>query len=80
MLSKSIKVNNSLKLKNRNNVYKNLYFSKKSKTKKEIELELGISLPTISQNLQSLCKLGLVKEDYSEEFTGGRKILCLSNC
>ena len=73
MLSKSIKINKSLKLKNRNNVYKNLYFSKKSKTKKEIELELGISLPTISQNLQSLCKLGLVKEDYSEEFTGGRK-------
>ena len=42
-------------------------------TKQELERELGLSLPTITQNLRSLEDEGLIREGKLQNSTGGRK-------
>ena len=61
-----------LKKINRNNIYK-LVYSEGKISKAEIAGRLGISFPTVTQNLKELMEEGLVMEKGSFESTGGRK-------
>lgn len=42
-------------------------------TKQELERELGLSLPTITQNLRALEDDGLIRKGELQDSTGGRK-------
>ena len=42
-------------------------------TKQELERELGLSLPTITQNLRALENDGLIRKGELQDSTGGRK-------
>ena len=42
-------------------------------TKQELERELGLSLPTITQNLHALEDDGLIRKGELQDSTGGRK-------
>lgn len=61
-----------LKQRNRNNVYKLVYHSG-CVTKQQIVAELGLSLPTVTQNLTELMQEGLICEQGSFGNTGGRR-------
>lgn len=61
-----------LKQKNRNSIYR-LIHKLRSIPKQRIVSELGLSLPTISQNLSDLIKEGLLCESGSFGNTGGRR-------
>lgn len=70
-----------LKEKNRNNVYRYIYQSQ-GVAKQDIANALGLSLPTVSQNLSELKEKGLITEKGTFESTGGRKpkmITCEEN-
>ena len=43
--------------------------------KQELERELGLSLPTITQNLHALEDDGLIRKGELQDSTGGRKIM-----
>lgn len=51
----------------------NLLYKKGELTKQDISQALGLSLPTITQNLRKLMEEGLVEENGTIESTGGRK-------
>lgn len=61
-----------LKLINRNKVYRYIYENEKV-SKQDIVLALGLSLPTISQNLTELFHQGLLRYAGKFESSGGRK-------
>lgn len=61
-----------LKLINRNKVYQYIY-DKDKVAKQDLVLALGLSLPTISQNLTELFDLGLLCYSGTFESRGGRK-------
>lgn len=61
-----------LKFINRNKVYRYIYENDKV-SKQDIVLALGLSLPTISQNLTELFDLGLLRYEGTFESRGGRK-------
>ncbi len=61
-----------LKLINRNKVYQYIYENDKV-AKQDLVLALGLSLPTISQNLTELFDLGLLRYAGTFESRGGRK-------
>ncbi|HVI43195.1 MAG TPA: ROK family protein, partial [Anaerovoracaceae bacterium] len=61
-----------LKLLNRNKVYRYIYENGKV-AKQDLVLALGLSLPTISQNLTELFDLGLLRYAGKFESSGGRK-------
>jgi Transcriptional regulator/sugar kinase len=65
---------NSIELKriNRNEIY-NLIVKKDKISKQDIAYELKLSLPTVTQNLNELTEMGLIKESGTFESTGGRK-------
>ena len=56
---------------NRNRVYRAVYESGRV-SQQELAQRLGLSLPTVAQNLRSLCAEGLLREDGSFASTGGR--------
>lgn len=60
-----------LKLANRNNIYK-LIWNEKRITKQNIMQKLGISLPTVTQNLNEMCDEGLIEVNGTFGYTGGR--------
>ena len=60
-----------LKSKNRNDIYK-LLWRESRLSKQAIIQALGLSLPTVTNNLADLCREGLVKENGSFGRTGGR--------
>lgn len=66
-----------LKLANRNNIYK-LIWREKRISKQNIMQNLGISLPTVTQNLNELCEEGLVKINGAFGYTGGRSAVGFS--
>lgn len=70
---------NSAKLKkmNGNRIFK-LIYQKGIISKPEIAYQLGISLPTVIQNVRSLQDDGLVEESGVFDSTGGRKAVALS--
>lgn len=61
-----------LKLINRNKVYRYIYENDKV-AKQDLVLALGLSLPTISQNLTELFEMGLLRYAGKFESSGGRK-------
>lgn len=61
-----------LKLKNRNGIYRLIHRSG-CVSKQKIVTELGLSLPTVTQNLVDLMAEGLVREQGSFGNTGGRR-------
>jgi len=61
-----------LKLINRNKVYRYIYENEKA-SKQDLVLELGLSLPTVSQNLTELFRMGLLRYSGKFESSGGRK-------
>jgi predicted NBD/HSP70 family sugar kinase len=61
-----------LKRMNRGNIYK-LIYSNRRVTKKSIADELNLSLPTVTQNLNELARMGLIEKDGHFESSGGRK-------
>lgn len=61
-----------LKLINRNKVYRHIYENDKV-SKQDLVLALGLSLPTVSQNLTELFNQGLLRYAGKFESSGGRK-------
>ncbi len=64
---------------NRNRIYRLIYQSERI-SKQDISYRLGMSLPTITQNLKYLQEQGLIRENGTFESTGGRKaraIVCV---
>jgi len=61
-----------LKLINRNKVYRYIYENDKV-AKQDLVRDLGLSLPTISQNLSELFDMGLLRYAGKFESSGGRK-------
>lgn len=58
---------------NRNRVYMYLYSQELPKTKRDIEQNLHVSMPTVTQNLKELLEKDLIAYVGTEESTGGRK-------
>lgn len=69
--------NSNIKRVNCNRIYK-LIYHKGIISKPEIAYQLGISLPTVMQNVKLLQDDGLVEENGLLESTGGRKAVALS--
>ena len=61
-----------LKLINRNKVYRYI-FEKDKVAKQDLVMDLGLSLPTVSQNLTELFEMGLLRYAGKFESSGGRK-------
>ncbi len=61
-----------LRRSNRRSVFMEIY-KKRSVSKEQIKLALGLSLPTVTQNLQELEELGLIRKQGLLSSTGGRK-------
>lgn len=62
---------------NRNRIYRAVY-QRGGISRPEIVHSLGISVPTVIQNVKSLLAEGLIREDGSLKSTGGRKAAALS--
>lgn len=58
---------------NRNRIYMYLYSQELPKTKRDIEQNLHVSMPTVTQNLKELLEKELIAYVGTEESTGGRK-------
>ena len=69
--------NTEIKKANRTAVYQLLYQEPET-TKQDIVIRLGLSLPTISMNLQELEEEGLIQKSGSVGNTGGRRAVCYS--
>lgn len=69
---KEYNLGTELKLKNRNSVYR-LIHRLGCISKQRIVSELGLSLPTVTQNLVELMEEGLIRESGSFGNTGGRR-------
>jgi predicted NBD/HSP70 family sugar kinase len=70
-MMQDIPTGRELKLANRNNIYK-LVWRERRISKQGIMQKLGISLPTVTQNLNELCEQGLVITNGTFRYTGGR--------
>ncbi|WP_140462804.1 MULTISPECIES: ROK family transcriptional regulator [unclassified Bifidobacterium] len=62
----------ALKTHNRNAMAQYLY-EHRNATKQDLERDLGLSLPTITQNLRALENDGLIRKGNLQDSTGGRK-------
>lgn len=71
-MRRSTATTTDLKLINRNKVYRYIY-EKDKVSKQDIVRALGLSLPTISQNLSELFEMGLLQYAGTFESSGGRK-------
>lgn len=57
----------------RNLIYRHIYNAREACTKQTIARDLGLSLPTVYQNLTELIEAGLVRYCGEQQSTGGRK-------
>lgn len=64
-----------IKRENRNRVYRFLYNGTEARSNQDIAYALGLSQPTVIQNIRELAELGLVLEHGQLESTGGRKAM-----
>ena len=62
----------------RNNIYRYIYDAKGFCSRQSLARELGLSLPTVYQNLADLMSAGLVRDSGELQSTGGRKASGLS--
>ncbi|MCM1165769.1 MAG: ROK family transcriptional regulator, partial [Ruminococcus sp.] len=58
----------------RNSVYRHLYYSRDFCSRQTLANELGLSLPTVYQNLSELMEMGLVCATDEKLSTGGRRV------
>lgn len=63
---------------NRSNIYRYIYETKGFCSRQGLALELGLSRPTVYQNLSELMSAGLVQDSGELQSTGGRKASGLS--
>lgn len=61
----------------RSSIYRHIYSAKEPCTKQTIAYDLGLSLPTVYQNLTELMEAGLVRYSGELRSTGGRKAMTL---
>lgn len=61
-----------LRISNRHSVFTEIY-NRRSVSKEQIRQRLGLSLPTVTQNLNELEGLGVIRKDGVFDSTGGRK-------
>ena len=61
----------------RNSIYRHLYESKDFCSKQSLARDLGLSLPTVYQNLTELMHAGLVRNSGEQRSTGGRRAMGL---
>jgi predicted NBD/HSP70 family sugar kinase len=62
----------------RNSIYQYMFYSDTAHSKQEIAAELSLSLPTVHQNLTELIAAGLVRQDGTQQSTGGRRAMRLT--
>ena len=62
----------------RSNIYRYIYDAKSFCSRQSLARELGLSLPTVYQNLSDLMSAGLVRDSGEQQSTGGRKASGLS--
>ena len=62
----------------RNRIYRYLYSAPQGRSKQEIADDLGLSTPTVHQNLAELLRAELVQTNGMRESTGGRRAVQLS--
>lgn len=62
----------------RSNIYRYIYDAKGFCSRQSLARELGLSLPTVYQNLSELMAAGLVRDSGEQQSTGGRKASGLS--
>ncbi|MCM1061133.1 MAG: ROK family transcriptional regulator [Eubacterium sp.] len=62
----------------RNKIYSHIFKTKNFCSRQSIASDLGLSLPTVYQNLSELMSAGLVSESGEYQYTGGRKAIGLS--
>lgn len=62
----------------RSNIYRCLYEAKGFCSRQSLARELGLSMPTVYQNLAELMKAGLVRDSGEQQSTGGRRVSGLS--
>ena len=62
----------------RSNIYHYIYDAKGFCSRQGLARELGLSLPTVYQNLSELMSAGLVRDSGQLQSTGGRKASGLS--
>lgn len=62
----------------RSNIYRYIYDAKGFCSRQSLARELGLSLPTVYQNLSELMSAGLVRDSGEQQSTGGRKASGLS--
>lgn len=67
----------NLRKMNRNRIYRLVYDSERI-SKPDIAQKLGLSLPTVIQNVKDLQQAGLLEEGEAMESTGGRKAMAIS--
>lgn len=63
---------------NRSNIYHYIYDAKGFCSRQSLARDLGLSLPTVYQNLAKLMEDGLIRESGEQQSTGGRKASGLS--
>ena len=61
----------------RNSIYRHLYESRDFCSKQSLARDLGLSLPTVYQNLTELMNAGLVRNSGEQRSTGGRRAMGL---
>lgn len=62
----------------RSNIYRCIYDAEGFCSRQKLARELGLSLPTVYQNLSELMSAGLVRDSGEQQSTGGRKASGLS--
>lgn len=62
----------------RGSIYRHIYEAKSFCSRQSLARELGLSLPTVYQNLSELMSAGLVRDSGEQQSTGGRKASGLS--
>lgn len=62
-----------MRKKNRNRVYHLLVTQPQPRTRQELAKELGMSLPTLTQNIKELSEMGLIAATGTTDSTGGRR-------
>lgn len=76
-MDRKLTVNKKIKKTNRSQIF-NLLYKKDSLSKRDIQLQLGLSLPTVTQHLTDLLNEGLIFQNGYMRNTGGRNAITYS--
>lgn len=76
-MDRILTANKKIKKTNRSQIF-NLLYKKDSLSKRDIQLQLGLSLPTVTQHLTDLLNEGLIFQNGYMRNTGGRNAITYS--